>query len=653
VINHNPKIRLLLLLCLLGTFVANRPARASDSEPVIYLHTEFIPYEQRIDRQISYRLMRELVRQGFMIAAQEELGVTVRDGTLHETIPDGAHVIHLAALERASLDNRWHVKLFRVGNPDGRTAARGLWASQPIWEKTYKYRASGSRMYAPVSAMFEKASRHGFVKALQRAGVEKQGRKTSGRPDPTLIQRWDDNLMKVDFAVQFGVLRSIHQSLRQHGESPELLERLCRGYANLSVLTQHHWNTTSEVFAARSWIYGQRLMKIAEDRDRARIHLAYSFAILGAHNHGLRSIELLRDPNSIQPTTDQDEWMRLVQPFLACDRAAVKALGSDHEQLKPWSQFLWFQLTASYRISQWMKSAGEELARDVPTAYGVFATLARYGTSFDSESFGASMGPVALSQNVKSSLQALIDMPQVVDTEPEEPIAPDQSATPEIHEEFAWSPAPQRIASQLRKHSQTSANSNLSWSVLAGLLEDEQFCQIANYLIDKRNNRSQSLGEVMESVLPLVAGHRYAAFIEALYYDAESGWDSIAKLLDPVRLEDPRSNMRLLWQWMRQLRHSQEKPHAAWLYPSRNFTMQGLLESIGNEFRSVHHGEMITQEYCKIVPNSEIGVRFRINCKSGNRNLAKTSSRIVCSATSMLSVSPGETPFAATKNRWR
>jgi hypothetical protein len=91
---------------------ASPTAKVVDTRPqVLYLHTEFLPYERDNDKDLSNRLSREIVRQAFLVAARDGLGVQTCDETLQETPPDDAHVVHLMLTERCSRDGKWHVKL--------------------------------------------------------------------------------------------------------------------------------------------------------------------------------------------------------------------------------------------------------------------------------------------------------------------------------------------------------------------------------------------------------------------------------------------------------------------------------------------------------------------------------------------------------------
>src|SRR4051794_13022901 len=83
----------------------------SGKPQVLYLHTEFLPYKQDNDKNLSNRLGREIVRQAVLVAARQALGLQTCDETLQEAPPDDAEVLHLRVTERSHSDGKWHVRL--------------------------------------------------------------------------------------------------------------------------------------------------------------------------------------------------------------------------------------------------------------------------------------------------------------------------------------------------------------------------------------------------------------------------------------------------------------------------------------------------------------------------------------------------------------
>lgn len=78
---------------------------------------------------------------------------------------------------------------------------------------------------------------HGeFVEALRRAGF--RGSATKDRDTAALPEGVEKWLFDVTIPAQLAALRSLHNEIRQHGASPELLGALARGYAMLGGLAE-------------------------------------------------------------------------------------------------------------------------------------------------------------------------------------------------------------------------------------------------------------------------------------------------------------------------------------------------------------------------------------------------------------------------------
>src|SRR5690606_31391054 len=121
----------------------------------------------------------------------------------------------------------------------------GDWrATEPIWQKDYKTSRAGSKHYSLFTPMLEEESRAAFVEALKLAGLDKQTAnekpKAAEAATPSKGKASLDELMtRVDFVAQFGVIHQLHAQIGAEGESPELVQKLARAYAQLSLLTGH------------------------------------------------------------------------------------------------------------------------------------------------------------------------------------------------------------------------------------------------------------------------------------------------------------------------------------------------------------------------------------------------------------------------------
>src|SRR4029079_9211250 len=98
------------LLCVAGC-TGSKASAPAVTPKVLYLHTEFLPYKQNADKDLSTRLSREIVRQALLVAARDGLGLQTCDETLQETPPEGVEIAHLLLTERSSTKGKWQVKL--------------------------------------------------------------------------------------------------------------------------------------------------------------------------------------------------------------------------------------------------------------------------------------------------------------------------------------------------------------------------------------------------------------------------------------------------------------------------------------------------------------------------------------------------------------
>lgn len=643
-----PVIRLFCLSLL--SIALLQPQRVAASEttpaaaaPTLYLRTEFLPYKQVAPNELPYRLGRELVRQALLIAARDEMRLHTRDATLHEALPNDGKTVEVLPIERANLDGKWSLKL--VPWEEGVEPHD----AEPAWSTTYDYEPSGTKMYADVVPKLEADSRGAFIEGLQAAGVEPAAANDPAKPsDETTAEKKkqlaatlksiDADLAKVDFIAQFAAVRNAHAAIAKFGESPALLECLVRGYANLAMLTHHQWNTSSEVFTARAWLYAQRLVVATDESERALWHRAYAWALGGALHHALADIEridaLHKKPKEEQTETAEasadkeaqlaaarPEWADLVVAYARCDRAAVSDFGSEHDSWNPWAVQLHFQLTDALRYSPWMLRAAQQAAETCPAAYGVYASLAHHGGSLGATRTGAYWGPAAWRRFSAASLAAIPDLPaevkEILPTDRDKQQAlRDRLEDPNPNDMF--SPGPNFIAGELRRVSEASDDGEPSWSALAFLMEDEQFIEAALLLYVGLNATESNMEAEVDAILPIVKDHRYAPFIESFRVNARVDTEQANEILSKIVVEDPRRNMSPLFQraWHAVTPTGENIGGYNDHHAHRNFTYPGMLEAVFAYSqwnpRQGDFSRMLAKEMALIAPRSEVGARMAI-----------------------------------------
>src|SRR6185312_1928876 len=158
-----------------------------------------LPYKTSNDKDLSNRLNREIIRQALLVAARDGMKLPTCDETLQESPPDDADVVHLSLTERSHPDGKWHVKLCKFVEDQDIDAAPAL------WEKTYDFTASNTKMYADVVPKLDVDTRGAFIEALKSAGLraEKPAQNDAKQVAPSAdIERL---LLVPDFVAQFGV----------------------------------------------------------------------------------------------------------------------------------------------------------------------------------------------------------------------------------------------------------------------------------------------------------------------------------------------------------------------------------------------------------------------------------------------------------------
>ncbi|MCC7473842.1 MAG: hypothetical protein IT425_00480 [Pirellulales bacterium] len=584
---------------------------------VLYLHTEFLPYPVE-KKLMPFRMSREVVRQAFLIAARDELGLQTCDETLRETPPDDAEVIHLLLSERSYIGGKWHLKLYT--HEEGQSPGSGTL----LWEKTYKFKLNAATMYSVLSSELRKEIAGEFVAALGKAGFRKAKHDAGGVEPPS--GEIEQLLLKPDVVAQFSAVRAAHQAIAAKGESVEWLSVLARGYGNLAALTHHYWNSTSEVFAARGWHYGYRAVAAYPESDLARWSLAYAWSTAGAFHRAVavvKEIEKQREEAPEAPAPQDPIWTKLIEPYARSRRDAIRQVGAEHAELKPWATYLHFQLSAFARYPVWMYQAGREVASECPTAYGAYGEMALHGGFLAVIRTGASLGPRAYGNYLPLSLAAVPALPEsvrnVLPTDEAKSAALVQVANdPNPDDEFS-ALAPY-VASKLREESRTRAEGDLSWSVLAALLEEEQFVQAANYLEVALNATESSHKEEVDSILPLVKGHRYAPYIESFYYNNRLEPEGIKQAVAKAQsIQDPRNNMIQMFIRLYSFSNAAGEPVFQHGYENRqrNFTVPGIIEmtfphSTRAALNVAWFDKVIASELQSLSPGSEIALRFRI-----------------------------------------
>ncbi|CAN0361818.1 unnamed protein product, partial [Ectocarpus sp. 4 AP-2014] len=180
------------------------------------------------------RLLREIVRQGILISARENLGLPTRDETFGEQFPESASgsPIHplMVAIE-FSQEGQWNASLRIVGA----SSATSLWSGSGDRgsEGWSSYRRLVTELSNSADAIAESLS----------AAAKKDESSVPSKLPPASEAEIEALLREMNFVSQYAAARTAHQAIRVEGKSLKWLGVLARSYAHLSALTHHTWSS--------------------------------------------------------------------------------------------------------------------------------------------------------------------------------------------------------------------------------------------------------------------------------------------------------------------------------------------------------------------------------------------------------------------------
>jgi hypothetical protein len=359
----------------------------SRARPVVYLGRSSVFALPSGKGALSGRLLRELARQSFLVAARDQLGLRTRDVSLGDEMPSGGDN---APFEVRTVSESQSILDVRRGfvSP-GETLLHEVLRATPVSpEKTSRDKFFTPIDYRAVLTELEKLSRGQFVDAIKRAGF--QGKPNSVKDSADVPQEIEKSLEKMDFVSQFSAVRQLHELIHVDGESPERLGALVRGYANLGLLTEFHWHPAHMAFKARSLAYAERMVSSDKQPWRAVWHRAYAFALAGPHQFALDDLETAEKQwkAAAKDGRQRPAWVDLIDAYCRFAHARLKAAGEEGPQ-QDLALLLWFDsIEHSYHKATIIRAAMQTLQK-LPDCYPVMDALCEHG--------GVSVGHMASS----------------------------------------------------------------------------------------------------------------------------------------------------------------------------------------------------------------------------------------------------------------
>ena len=303
-------------------------------------------------------LTRELMRQSFLIAARDELGLSTRDQTLRETFavaqPQAGFRPALELQGAVDVSRAFRLTLFRnridaakqaaAAKPSTSPAPLGrggdcevLFDERVAFESPQPARSKdappqvrqtlSASDFPELSAEVERLSRTAYVQALKKAGYT--GQRNTWKADEKISADLEADVAEFDLIRLWSAIRRLHGLLRTSGESPVRLAALSRAYANLGSVTEVFWSPAHKAFKARALLYAERLVSKSTAHPEALRVRAYARMLTGMHADALRDLSAADDiekrdrPKSLGIAT---EWSGAVRAAAEFDRGTLMKL---------------------------------------------------------------------------------------------------------------------------------------------------------------------------------------------------------------------------------------------------------------------------------------------------------------------------------------
>jgi tetratricopeptide (TPR) repeat protein len=479
-----------------------------DSRPVVALKRPFdagdIPdYKQpaRLDM-----LPREMVRQAFLIAARDELGLTTRDEVIGESQVDGktgqkgqAEVVSYLR------DNRSRELIRRID--EGKTEV--LFAHET---------PTAPGPHLELSKLLESAerlSREEFPRVLKGLGLAGEPKAVKKVAD--LLDREEDQLASLGFVEVLLAVREMHRAIRAEGESAARLGVLARGYALLGVLSEFEWHPAHRAFKARALLYAQRAALRDPDSPQGLWYRAFAWALVGRHRDALVDLEAAKQKASATKAPAAPEWVELIDAFARYDSARLALKEGPYVKLAA----LLRMLTLSFPRST---TAGLDAAKSVvllePHCFRAHDAMSDFfGVS--TQHISTMIGPQALEHFIFEKLPTVDELPA------------------SVKEQIKGKPVIARVAEILDQAGAPGRDKGEpSFAVLAHLLRETRFVQVARRLYFMKVMWSVPVEEFWNETHLDVADHRYLPYLETLALPARDTAEHFGQFAEKVGLID-------------------------------------------------------------------------------------------------------------------
>lgn len=505
---------------------------------VTTFHPFFAPY------LLGGRFPSILSHQAVLLSFREELQSDLADGSFEKRTAIGSQEDAYLLESWLFTDNMLSLQLRKFAvHPDDANRLGAL--SEPLWFLALPVNLDPEKLIPTILPQLEAASRKEILEVAKVCNL-------SGSPNrridtSTLPAAIEANLDQMDVVTQSLAVRHLHRIMREEGESPEVLGALVRAYAHLCVLTRHHWGYTSEVFSARSLLYAERLVARNRAATLGRWHRAYAAALSGLHAFALEDLEWIAQQSEGVNNDVPAPWCRLIAPVCKYEVDTIHSVAKEEPSIGQVAHILWFEAVSAQGDLHKSQAVGKESIEQVPGSLGIYYQL---GNGYDlmMQRWAARTTPLAVANTILFICSKRAELPDAIRewaAEKLEVVWNDFKRLP--NDRSSPSYPVRKVTDLLREFDSSSPVDGLPLRNIAFLIEEEVFLMAVGQLENASNATESDLRGLVEFLLPLVEGHRYAPYVESFAFNRFTERDSLRTALDRLEVGYTRWHMSSFW----------------------------------------------------------------------------------------------------------
>lgn len=280
-------------------------------------------------------LVREVVRQAFLLTAREEFHVATRDLAVHEYQEANNPNEFVFRIEVRHPD-RTHVKVELELVSSDRQA--------PTW--VGEFNGSEEKQLEAALEQTSKWTQNEFVDWLKSVNMPVVPLLAQERHS-IANQNQDNSNFTLDFISQIQRARELHPSLLREPSSTQLLSDLARAYALLGSVTEIHWGCDSKMFKARSLLYAHRAIRSGPESADAAWAASLAWALCGRDDLCLREMERAKSQNESEIGATSPPWADSLKSFARWDDDTLRKLVEQKAPLAAYLRFLAMEMCGS------------------------------------------------------------------------------------------------------------------------------------------------------------------------------------------------------------------------------------------------------------------------------------------------------------------